>query len=70
MEWKYQETFKIEELNWTRGDGRSANGDPFYCKFGEEINIRWFPSTKTLQFKGKEADSVKAKRNCCQVFLI
>ena len=56
-----EESLKIDELQWTRSDGRGANGDPFCCKVGEEVSIRWFPTTKTLQFQGKEVDAVKAK---------
>lgn len=54
-----KEALEVDELYWARNDGH--NGDPFCCKFGEDINIRWFPTTKTLQFQGKEADSVKGK---------
>ena len=56
-----EESLKIDELQWTRSDGRGANGHPFCCKAGEEVSIRWFPTTKTLQFQGKEVDAVKAK---------
>ena len=56
-----EEILMIGEMQWTRSDGRGANGDPYCCKVGEEVSIRWFPTTKTLQFQGKEADSIKTE---------
>ena len=56
-----EEILMIDEMQWTRSDGRGANGDPYCCKVGEEVSIRWFPTTKTLQFQGKEADSIKTE---------
>ena len=49
----------VEEDNWSRNDG--PNGDPYSCRSGKEINIRWFPTTHTLQVRGKQAESVKMK---------
>ena len=54
---------KTDITCWSRNGG--SNGEPYVGKLGDEIIIRWYPTTKTLQIQGQNADSLKSKLLQC-----
>ena len=56
-----EDILQICKASLTQAEG--ANGDPFCCKIGNEINLRLFPSTRTFQVRGNDAEGIKEKFN-------